>query len=480
MSSRALQQWLTRHEGVIPAFDPLHDRATQLIKRDVASQSEIADVLMFDPGLASTLLSKVNTRLKKSRRPGVETIHTAFGHLGKPAVARLISQYSKLSDAQLPPFTIDSFRQLLNQGHHALMQLDMFARMQGISTVEDMRMAVLLHNIGDIYACLQDPQQYRKYVELSKVECDIDKSAAETFGFTLAELSRSLAFSWNLPEVLIESFDRSNSAGRKARLVQLAADIAQQAELGWSHGAMLEVQKRCADFLDHKPRELVMSIHQTAITAARSMPVSDVLHPAARLMMLPDLKPVAKQEAKVAPPVAKKSVKPPLPEQIKALLKVPGANQSSVLGLLLSGLQQDAGFSCTALMLLNREKTKLVMRSGKGIESGSAMSKLQIEVKQSGILGTLLQKPQALNVTSGSFKKYQSMLPGQFKAACMCDNFVIMSIFIGTKPVGIIYGDRQKIERPIDEQSYQLFKSSVMTASKALTFLVKRNTRSAA
>ncbi len=481
MSAKAIQNWLTNHDGVIPAYDQFHDQVTKLIEQGIASLGEITENIMLDPGLATAILHQVNSKLKKSRRPGVDTLHTAVGHLGKPAVANLVSQHEKLNDIDSPSTCSDHFRQLLNQNYHALKQLDLFARMQGISTVKDMRMAVLLHNLGEIYVSLQDPDIYHQYKNLASTSKDSVKAAIEVFGFNFTQLSRTLAFNWALPELLIESLDESKNAGRKARLVQLAAEIARQAESGWYHKSMYTTQRQCADFLDCNVQEITSSIHGTAIEASQTSPFSDVISPAERLILLPDLilQKSSKQQAKPSA-ITKVSKSTPLPEQIKALLKDPATNQSTVLGLLLSGLQKDAGFSCVALMLLSGDKNRLETKAGKGLNSNPAFSRLKLDIKHSGLIKSLLQKPQALFINNGNYKKYQSLLPGQLKAASMCDSFVMMSIFIGNNPIGLVYCDRQKIERPVDAASYNIFKSSVMMTSKALTFLAKRNAKSAA
>lgn len=475
MSLEAAKTWLSSHDEAIPAFDRFHDRVIELLNQDVAPLSDIADVIMLDPGMSTLLLQSVNAKLKKSNRPGIETVHTAMGHLGKPAIATLLSRHKKLSDACTHKAALNTYRQLLCQGYHALAQLDTFANMQGIKTADNMRAAILLYNLGELQICLFDPDSYQQFRNQLKVDVKDKDPAMDTFGFNFIQLGKLLAQKWVLPELVAESFESSNNTGRKSRLIQLAAEIANQAEIGWYQPSMISAQKHCADYLNIGLEEARQSVQNTAILAARSSPIDEVFSAAARLILLPDVKPVAKP--KPAAPAAKKVTrKVSLTEQIVALLKSSKANQSNILSLLLRGLQNDVNFSCVVLMLLSSDKSRLITKIGKGLEDDSAFNKLQIEVAHSGIFKSLLLKPQALCIDASNFKKYETVLPGKFKATCLCDNFVLMSVFIGNKPIGLVYCDRQHTKNPVDNASYREFKSSVMMASKALTYLVKNKT----
>ncbi len=482
MSVAAARNWLSIHDEFIPAFDDFHNQVVKMLNREVVTLAETASIIMFDPGMSTLLLHQVNSKLKKNHRPGIDTVHTATGHLGKPTIAKLITQYKKLSEVCSNKTAINGYRQLLSENCHALVQLDAFARMQGIGNVDDMRSAMLLYNIGEMHACLFDPDKYQQYRSQSKTDKG-DKNAAteKTFGFNFIQLGKLLAQKWALPELVNESFESSKNTGRKSRLIQLAADIACQAELGWYHKAMYDAQKKCAEYLNISQQEACQSIHKAAIMAARSAPMTDVFPAAARLILLPDVKPANILKPVAKTPVAKKISRPAsLEKQLMSLLKMPEVSQSNILSLLLSGLQKDLSFSRVVLMLLSTDKSKLVTRTGKGLDNESAFNNLQLEIAQSGLIKSLIQKPQALCIDASNYKKYETLLPGKLKASCLCDNFVLMSIFIGNKPIGLVYCDRQHIEKPIDSASYKEFKSSVMMASKALTYVMKNKTRATA
>jgi len=83
-------------------------------------------------------------------------------------------------------------------------------------------------------------------------------------------------------------------------------------------------------------------------------------------------------------------------------------------------------------------------------------------------------------VNSANYKKYDSLLPGSFKATCMSDNFFLMSLFIGNNSIGFVYGDRSLSTDILDETAYASFKSCALMASRALTSVSQRDSKSTA
>jgi len=479
MSEQAASDWLKNHPGSIPAFDDYHQQVVKMLQEGVASMGEIADIIMFDPGLSATILRDVNSKLKNSHRPVVETVHTAMGHLGKPAIAKLVNEHPILSSSDPNIETINRYRQLLSQNKHALAQLDSFAQIQGISTVDDMRAAMLLHNLGEFYLCLFDIEKYQAYRQALTTKQDIKKLAEKVFGFDFGHLGKFLSQHWHLPELVMESFKPAQKTGRKARLIQLAGAISRAAELSWYNPAMQEAQKSCASYLNLTTDETWFQIQTTALGVARDENLDNVMPAASRLILLPDVDMPAEKNAP-KPVTEVKSPPPSFENRLRLLLQSRQASQSQVINLLLDNLHQELGFSRVVLMLLSGDKSTLATRTGKGLDKGSPFLKLQLDVVKSGILKSLLQKPQAVCINATTYRKYENSLPGQFKATCLCDNFIIMSIFIGNRPIGLIYCDRSISRDTIDKASYGQFKANIMMTSKALSFLAKRKTQAAA
>lgn len=474
MSEKNARAWLENHNGLIPSMDDFHQQVIEMLEEGIAPLKDIADIIMLDPGMSIALLQKTNTQLKKSRRPLADTIRTAMGMLGLPAITTLIHQLATLGNFGSNKATSDRFRQLLSRSHHAIAQLNLFAKLQGLQRTEGTRTAMLLHNIGEMYVCLHDPEAYQDYHRKLYSKPDQSDLARQIFGFEFMHLSILLSRQWALPELLIESYESQKNQSRKSSLIHLAGELAKQAELGWYHQSMLLAQNNCASFLNLTPINTRQHIQSAALGAANNSAISDVFPAAARLILLPDIdKPTVIKKPEAEKPQS-------LGARIKALLQSSKATQSLIISLLLNYLFKDLGFSRVVLMTLSSDRKILKTQAGKGLDSGSSFLKFQLQIANAGLLKSLLLKPQALCLNASNYRKYESSLPGIFKATCLCDNFALMSIFIGNKPIGLIYCDRSVSGEAIDKAVYSEFKASIMTTSKALVFLAKRNAQSAA
>ena len=110
----------------------------------------------------------------------------------------------------------------------------------------------------------------------------------------------------------------------------------------------------------------------------------------------------------------------------------------------------------------------------RGIQKDAAFKQYQIETSKAGLLKILLNKPQAIWINGISFKKYQKIIPPSLLASIMTTDFLAMSLFIGEKPVGIIYADRTDTIDKLDEKAFTEFKQLITLTSKALTVISKR------
>ncbi|MCP3688242.1 MAG: HDOD domain-containing protein [Gammaproteobacteria bacterium] len=471
IAAQNARSWLESHRERIPPFDFYHQQIVEVLQEGVASLAEIADIIVLDPGLSTALLQKVNAKLLNSRRPCVDTVHTAIGYLGKQAVADLVNDNQPLSNKRCEPEVLSQFRQLLGQNYHALAQIDGFLKIQGIDTVDDIRGAVLLYNLAETQLCLLDTARYHEYRQRLHYSPNKTDHATDVFGFEFDQLSIHLVQHWHLPKLLSESFTTEKNISRKARLIQLSGAVVHQAESGWYHQAMQNVIKDCAEFLNLNEHETRQGIISAALQNARDPKIRDILPAASRLVLLPDL---------ARPSAAKKTKAPSLGDHLKSLLKSPAGNLSQLVSALLTSLHEHAGFSRVVVMLLSSDRTKLATRADRGLSTESPFLKLQLEVAQSGLFKSLLQKPQAIHINATNYRKYENSLPGKFKATSLCNNFVMMSIFSGNNPVGVVYCDRKGHDNDIDKARYHLFKTDTMLTSKALTFLAKRQAQASA
>ena len=471
MTETAARTWLSSHHDIIPALEVNHRRALEILEDHARTLRDLADVIVLDPGMSVSLYHEVNAR-QRNEEHAVDSVHAALGLMGDSAIADLVMQHKVLDQTHPDARRRQSYHQLMSRSYHLLAQLDNFIAIQGVKAINEIRSAALLHNVGEFCACLFDHDRYQRYQEEFRESGSDVKSAKAVYSFTFHELGRIYAEKSYLPALVIESLDENIPSGRKARLIQMAADISHQAEVGWYHSAMKATEEVCAAYLNQSVEGFERRLQQIAIDCARSSPFDDVLPAASRLIMLPDLerpaKPAPKLEIKLEPGGHE------FETSIKALLRTQNPTQAQLLDLLLGHLHDDLHLTRVALMLLSPDKTMLGTRAGKGIDEHSPIRTLVIDIGKAGVLNSLVTKSQALWVEPESYKKYEAALPNRFKSAFLHESFYLMPYQVDGKPMGMIYADRSQAVNKLDKVTYIKFKSAVMLTSKALTYLTKQ------
>ena len=472
MTEQAARSWLTDHHEFLPALEVFHRQALETLEDHSKTVRDLADIIALDPGLSVSLYHEVNGRLRNSGKNPVESVHAALSLLGDSAIADLVMQHKVLNETHPDALRRQSYHQLMSRTLHLLAQLDRFIGLQGIRAVNEIRSAALLHNIGEYCACLFDHERYQQYQARFR-ELGIEANSAKpVFGFDFHELGRQYASKSYLPDLVTESLDENIPSGRKARLIQLAADVSHQAEVGWYHSSMKATEEVCAAYLNQSLDGFDKHLQAVAIECARNSPFDDVLPAAARLIMLPDLDTAEQPAATVVED--RKSGGDEFEGRIKALLKTSQPTQAQLLDLLLNHLHDDLHLTRVVLMLLSKDKTRLGTRAGRGIDEHSPIRTLVIDINRESLLKKLLGKQQSLWVEPDNYDKYESALPTRFKESFLHESFFLMSMFVANKPVGMIFGDRARGVNRLDKSSYEQFKSAIRVTCQALTYLVKR------
>lgn len=467
MTEQAAQSWLSSHRNSIPAVEIFHRQALATLEDHNKTVHDLAEIVALDPGMSISLFQQVNAKLQQRGKDAVESAHAALILLGDSAIADFIMQHQVLDATHPDPAERQSYLQLISRTYHLQAQLEGFIDFQGISVVNEVLSAALLHNIGEFLACLFDYKQYQQYQIKYRILGSDANSAKPVFGFDFHELGRLYAKHMHLPPLVAESLEENSSTGRKARLIQLAADISHQAEVGWYHSAMKATAEVCASFLNQSLDNFEKHLHQTAIESARAFPLHDVLPAAARLIMLPD----------VEPPVLNPDRGPGVKQRINKLLNAAETTQVDFIDFLMTFLHEDLNMSRVALLLLTPDKSKLGTRAAKGIDPASPINTLVIDMNKSGLLKQLLSKPQGLWLKPDNYPNFEAALPANFKSSFLHENFFLMSLFISGNPTGIVFCDRALAVNKLDPGSYQKFKSIIHHVSIALTQLAERRRR---
>ncbi|MCP5158038.1 MAG: HDOD domain-containing protein [Gammaproteobacteria bacterium] len=177
-------------------------RINELIEKPDTRLSELAEVILCDPGLSARLLRLVNSAYYALAKP-VDTVSQAIHLIGQREVQDLVMATSAVDLFKgLPPAQVNMEMFWFHSIACGIAAREL-ARRCHLPEGERLFLAGLLHSVGKLIFYSRCPDQYREV--LQQVERQgVDAVAAElqVFGFTYADLSAELLKNWRFPERL--------------------------------------------------------------------------------------------------------------------------------------------------------------------------------------------------------------------------------------------------------------------------------------
>ena len=485
------QQWLKKHSFAVPALECNLQQILELLKEENKSPV-IVQYAENDPGLTLALLKRINGNRGgfNSEYDVVDSTKAAISLLGQPSSFSMFKRFDVAERSIKDPQQLFLFHQLCNRGYHNAFQIGEWARELGHHQIDQLKLSAMLYYTGEVLCCLHDYSSYLEYIDNGSQP----QSEEQIFGFTFAELTEVVGNKLHLPDPLLRSQPHNDDKDHRIKMLRMVSSICHLSELGWYHDSIRNMLETFADYQQIATEKVTTKFHLFSIAAARQTCLPDAWQPACRLILTADgpwasrkspgpakLKPAPPTEPEKAPQhsikVANKTQADPADqnmtifEHIRQLLEQPDTSQSTILKTSLGGLTKDLPFKRASLLLLSRDKLTLHNRMSQGVAKQSPFLSYQTEVSNSGLLKILLSKPQAIWISPANFEKYHKLIPPDLLKSSDCHDFVAMSLFIGEKPIGIVYADRHNSSIGIDEPAFSQFKKLISLTSKALKML---------
>ena len=143
-----------------------------------------------------------------------------------------------------------------------------------------------------------------------------------------------------------------------------------------------------------------------------------------------------------------------------------------VLALTMEGMHEGLGLNRVVFAMLTPDKGQLRARSILGSDNDPLFNRFVIDLESHNLFTRLLEKPQSLWLDENNRGKFFPLIPIGFHKLIRNDSFLVMSLFVRNKPVGIFYADRHTNACRLDAESYKRFKQLVAQASQTLSRII--------
>ena len=134
----------------------------------------------------------------------------------------------------------------------------------------------------------------------------------------------------------------------------------------------------------------------------------------------------------------------------------------------MDGMHDGIGLNRVVFALLTQERHQLRARAIAGSDNDPAFNRFLIELNGAHLFTRLMEKPQALWINDTNRVKFWPLVPRPFQRIIRGNSFLVLSVFVKGKPVGMFYADRHSAACHLDAHAYHRFKQLGMLAAQAM------------
>lgn len=451
-----LQFWERR---AIPILQESRNQFMGMVRRaDIIRPSEIAEVVAHDPLLTAQILRMINQRERSSMASDVVAIEAAIMLMGVAPFLERFARAQTVESILLPAHQLEyaNLLRLVYEAKLARRLANFYANKRFDAKLGEIQAAAMLSNIIDLLAILAP---------------FLDEKAPVDAG-DIADLMDL----WQMPEHIQSLIRKDAEPSTRSVLQHAVVPMARLLEKGWWQDEIQHKLSTTAAVLNLSFEEVWSFLTRQLLAFARKEGRSNQLYTPARwLVMLPGEWP------KPAPKVLSEQEKPTITKDILAermqalhLAGVQGAPTNQVMTLAVRALSEGLGMQRIAFTLLMAAENALRARYVQGVPPTDSLQTLKISLENQHIFTKLLQKPQSFWLNPSNYQQFSPHLPTELVEQVGAKSFCAMSIFVGDKPVGLIYADCG-LKGEVSEFHYQHFKQICLLASKALAHNARRS-----
>jgi hypothetical protein len=469
--SESIDNWVERLSScALPALRQTLTEVKDLLNHSHASLTRLSEMVEFDPGFSLYLFRYLNDLPKRPREP-ISKISNVIASLGVIALERAITDLPVLTE-RIPVNTRIGLTTCYSRAAHASVYAAGLAKWRGQHDTQAFITAALLHDIGEMTLWVQAPDVMRGIERLVHQGAGRKDAALEVLGFTLEALNQQLSLRWQLSGLTQDSQGLFNSHQPDPLTVMLACEIARASALDWHNRELTDGLELLAGFLDISEDAAQALIHQLAAQAGRKLYRLPLPLSVRRLIPIPSrteasVKPENANQAQPASQTARPESSASGPtSSIPAHAKVANksGNQTGSLHAQLTEtideMRHVHGLNNVMFAMLSPDRRWLKARFVASTSESERLRGFEAKLDGPGLFSVMMQKTQALWFNAGNRERYRPMIPPQTIRALNDNGFLMMSIFLRNKPIGLFYADKAEAASGLTADQFHNFKLS--------------------
>ncbi|MEH8017003.1 HDOD domain-containing protein [Rheinheimera muenzenbergensis] len=451
---------LVKHE--LPAITSMARTLDKFANDDVSSIPQLSQTILHDQALSSCLLRVANT-INHASVNRVNTVSRAAIVLGIQAVKN-ICLTSKILDALLQsknllPPVYERLLMLMANAFYAGLLARMMLPDHQEDTKEEVYLAAMLYHIGETAFWSSGSPLCAELIRQASAlpQAEFSQYCREETGINFAELSASLARTWNLGELLVKALDQPQSRTLEMQTISLANQLSAAIHTPPPNKAAFnKLLQDIARLMKIEPRQLKERIKQCRDLALNMLHSygADVLQSHIRAL------PTDADFVNLATPVQplnRDSAVLQLMQQLQQL----AMRRGNISELLSAMLQQSAAifaFDNCAFWILSADKSRLESRSAYDSAGAPNTARRSVSiVPAQNLFSLVVTQAQAVLVNDATQPQWRKYVDEQTESLLQRGAMALTAVKIHDKVIGVISAQRLQQRNSIDEDDYRQF-----------------------
>lgn len=161
---------------------------------------------------------------------------------------------------------------------------------------------------------------------------------------------------------------------------------------------------------------------------------------------------------------------PQLVERLQQRFRAPDPNRKpgSILRDLMHGLNQGIGLRRVALLRTHVGQQQLRTVQVIGFEANHPILSFEFDLSVPSLFKRLCKEPACISINQRTRNRSLTTLPDSFRTLLPGDDCLLISIFMGGKPIAILYADQGERAAPMSDFYYDHFRKLCAAANVAL------------
>lgn len=477
INTPGISDWVDKlSQEELPMFAHTARKIASLSSHSRTSVSEMTQVILSDTAMTARVLRMANSAYYNPSAQRINTVSRAIVLLGFDAVRNIALSISMI-DTMLSGVQHDRALEELARSFHAAIQAKELAVAMGIDGSEEIFIAALLHRLGKmIFWCFPYGYAYNLDYEYSRSD-DEDKAESSVLGFTLNDLTQSLADEWQLSSLLQTALKDQKNGDKKIAAITKGYSMAVASEKGWRSEEICQVLLQTSELLNIQVSEAADLAYSSARKAIKT--ITDMgLEQIAYLVATPPRKDQPLETEKEV-----EQLDPHFQLQMSimrelAIMMSDRFDINTVLGTILEGIYRSLQMDRAMFALVDSQSKTLVGKYALGQRRDVLLNgfRFSLDRQDPNLFAYIMNNKEPFWYGRKNRSRLSHLVTDSVKNNIGMVEFFAMPIRIGGQYKGMIYADRKINGEPLSELSFQAFRHFCEHAN--IAFQILRNNSS--